>query len=191
MAKKNHGGIVYDTIVPGDFYISHDPGGWTDRITGIHIPGSRVRIDPNTRMIEAVESIPDPVQIPHYKMIVNVKDKDRKVQERTEVPFDRPDEYPLHDGLNMALSTGIIQHIEDEDVEDLYPNAWAARREHYVYDDEKKVMRPMGDMMDDFHAKRKSADAEVLAIAEAAFENAQASGTENPPPPPPSRTVKR
>ena len=167
--KKNHGGIIFDAIIPGDFYLSNDPGGWTDRITGIKIPGPIVNIDQDTRMIENIESMPDPVQLPHFKMIVNTKDKDRKIQERSEVPFDRADENPMHDGLNQALATGIIEHVEDEKVRELYPNAWAKRKAHYVYDDEKKTPRPMGDLISEFHTKRKLEDKSVFADAAAAL----------------------
>jgi hypothetical protein len=177
--KKNHGGIIFDTIVPGDFYISNDPGGWTDRITGIKIPGPIVNIDQDTRMIEGIATMPDPVQIPHVKIVVNVKDKDRKVQERTEVPFDRADDMPLNDGLNQALATGIIERLEDEVVAELYPNAWAKRKAHYVYDDEKKTPRPMRDLISEFHASRKTQDKAILESAEVALITVKA-----PPPPP-------
>ena len=176
MATKNHGGVLFDSIVPGDFYISNDPGGWTDRTTGIHVPGPIVDVDKDTRMIEGVHTMPNPVQIPHYKMVVDFKDKDRKIQERKEVPFDRPDEIPLHDALNMALSTGIIVRVSDEEMETTYPEAWAERKAHYLYDEEKKTQRPMADMIADYHKARAVKDAEILANA--------AAKTSNLPPPP-------
>ncbi len=178
--SKNTGGIIFDSVIPGDFYFSTHPGGWTDRTTGIHVPGPVVNVDKDTRMYESVEAMPNPVQLPHYKIVVDMKDKDRKIQERKEVPFDRADEVPLHDGLNMALSTGIISHISDEEMQETYPEAWAARKTHYIYDDETKIQRPMGDMIAEFHKKRALEDANIIAEA--------ANRTAPPPPPPPLRT---
>lgn len=175
--KKNHGGIIFDSIIPGDFYISNDPGGWTDRTTGIHFPGPTVNlVQDGSRMIDSVNSVPDPVQLPHVKVIVDFKDKDRKVQERKEVPFDRQDETPLHDGISQALGTGIIEHVSDEDIQRFYPNAWKNRQEKYVYDAEVKIARPMTELISEYHTKRALEDKAVIGNAEAALKT--------PPPPP-------
>ena len=42
--SKNTGGIIFDSVIPGDFYFSTHPGGWTDRTTGIHVPGPVVNV---------------------------------------------------------------------------------------------------------------------------------------------------
>lgn len=168
--KKNHGGVIFESLEPGEFYRSISPGGFTDRVTGIHVPGPIVKESSDgTRMIEGVVSMPNPVQLPHFKSILDFKDKDRKIQEKKEVPFDRQDETPLHDGLSQALGTGIIEHVSHEDMLEFYPDAWAARKEHLVYDTEEKVARPMGEMISEYHKARVANDKSIVGEAQAAL----------------------
>lgn len=139
---------LIERIEPGGFYQGVYAGGFTDATTSLHVPGPIVNIDATrNRQVVSISSLPDPIQIPHKKIVFESKDKDGKVRTEIEVDFDRLDEQPLHDGLFQALQTGIIRQVPDEDVEELYPNAWAARKSHLVFSRESSV-QPMSELIE-------------------------------------------
>jgi hypothetical protein len=201
MAKKSRGGIVFDNIEPGAFYQCSQPGGFTDTTTGIHVPGPKVKLDEvNKRQVVGISDLPDPIQMPHKKEVYDYKDKDRKVREKAVVPFDRKDEYPFHEAFQMALSTGILRKVEDEDVEKFYPAAWEARQTNIVYTNEIAIT-PMADLIDQHQEtllteRLESAKAEQQAGRAAAKralgkpkredEESSTDGEGSPPPPPPA-----
>lgn len=161
MAKRNHGGIITDAIAPGEFYISECPGGWGDRVTGIFIPGPSIKMAPNNSgEMLGIYEMPDPIQLPHLKRAIDLNQKDsRKVGETTAVPFDRSDEFPLHDALNLALSTGNIRHVPQDEMEDRWPEVWANRRSNIVFDginkDTKGVKELISEHFDNWEANKK------------------------------------
>lgn len=160
-AARRRGQLVSDfALEVGAFYQGCLPGGFTDSTTGIIIPGPIVNIDETrNRQVSSISSLPDPVQIPHKKLVEDYKDKDRKVRESVEVAFDRNDEAPLHTALFLALQTGIIRRITDEEVEARYPEAWAKRRDSIVFSRENAEI-PMLDLIAAFHDKVDAAKAE-------------------------------
>jgi hypothetical protein len=121
-----------ERLLVGAFYISTQVGGWTDVITGLHIPGPKVRVRQDTREPLEITELPRPVQLPHWKT-ERVLDKESRLYVDREVPFDRHDESSYHEGLQMALDCGIIERLDDERVRRVYPDAWAERQEHYVF----------------------------------------------------------
>lgn len=173
MAKK--GVIEVGAIVPGGFYQGVFPGGFTDAVTGIHVPGPVVNLDKETkRQVVSISSMPDPVQVPHFKRIIDFKDKDRKVREEVEVTFDRQDEQPLHEGLVLALNTGNIRYVSEEEMADRYPQAWEEREERKVFDKAGKPARPMLELIEEFHvaAEKSNQRAEEANDAHIAGTNA-------------------
>lgn len=196
---KQRAGLLFEDLVPGAFYQGVTPGGFTDASTGMHIPGPKVNLDAvNKRQVVSVSDLPDPVQLPHKKEVLEFKDKDRKVRDKAIVPFDRRDEYPFHEGFQMALSTGVIAKIEDEDVEKYYPEAWKNRQSEIVYTNEISVV-PMGDLIRDAQERSLKERARALKADQTATEIAgggpakkhdrkvtdnPAGGTPPPPPPP-------
>lgn len=171
--RKNRGGLVFETIQPGAFYQGVLPGGFTDATTSIHIPGPKVALDEvNKRTVTKVTDLPDPVQIPHLKEVYEFKDKDRKIREKSLVPFDRDDEFQYHQAFQMALSTGIIREVSDEDVQKFYPEAWAKKQDRIVYTQEISVT-PMIDLIEqaqEIQAKERNEAARSKAEATKAAE---------------------
>src|SRR5579872_7466800 len=149
--------IVIERIIPGAFYQSVQPGGFTDASTGIHIPGPKVHIDPVTRGVAAVAEMPDPVQIPHLKRTFDLKDNKLQV----DAPFDRVDAEATTEGLNMALQTGIIRRVSDEEVKELYPAAYAKRNKEIVFNPNGQNVVPMATLVDRFQETLRKAKAGV------------------------------
>lgn len=198
---KNKGGVVFEEIEPGAFYQCIQPGGFTDAVTGIHVPGPKVTLDDTTkRTVVEVSELPNPIQLPHLKEVYEFKDKDRKVREKVMAPFNRKDDYPFHEAFQMALSTGIIRKVDDEDVEDYYPEAWANRRERIVYTQEVSVT-PMADLIsqaekrklhermdaarEDSAASRERATSASGGLVKKEGEPGAPEGSQPPGPPPP------
>jgi len=148
--------IIIERVIPGAFYQSVAPGGFTDAVTGIHIPGPTVHIDPVTRGVAAVAEMPAPVQIPHLKRTFDLKDNLLQV----EAPFNRVDAEATTEGLNMALQTGIIRRVSDEEVKELYPAAFAARNEKIVYRHDGQTVVPMASLVDQFQEQMRKAKSE-------------------------------
>ncbi|MHB8590787.1 MAG: hypothetical protein ACYDBO_02230 [Vulcanimicrobiaceae bacterium] len=178
--KRNHGGLIAETLQPGGYYQSTDPGGFTDSTTGLHIPGPKVKVDDERRQVIEVTSLPDPLQVPTHKISYDMKD--RKLQ--IECAFNRVDETPIHDGLQMALNTGIIRLIPDEVVKERYPKAWAKRQEKIVFSRDHEKTVPMLDLIEDAEKKLDAArKGNKRAQTEA---TSAATGAGAPPPPPPA-----
>lgn len=157
--------IGYEKVAPGAFYQGCFPGGFSDSVTGIHVPGPIVFVNNEAeRMITGVASLPDPVQMPHVKLVLDFIDKDRKDRKWIEAPFDRQDTAPLHEALALALGTGIIRELPDEEVERRYPDAWAKRSSHLVFDpNANRDETPMRDLIAE-HEKVMDAKAAISNI---------------------------
>lgn len=141
-------GITFEPLIPGAFYQGIMPGGFSDSLTGLHIPGPKAIIDgPLRRETIALTDLPDPIQIPHTKIVIDLNESGKSRKE-IEVPFNEHDETPLHDAFQLALGTGIIRMVPDDVVEEKYPGAWAKRIEHYVWQTDKaKQQRPAMEMI--------------------------------------------
>lgn len=175
--KRNHGGLISETLEPGGFYQSTDPGGWSDSVTGLHIPGPKVTVDQERRTIVAVSELPDPIQIPTHKLSYDLKDRNVEV----ECAFNRADESPIHDGLQMALNTGIIRQVPDDVVKERYPQAWAKHQDKILFSRDREKVTPMLDLIED---AEKKMDAARKGNKKAHTEAKSAVGA--PPPPPPA-----
>lgn len=109
----------------GDFVTCRQAGHWTDPITGIKVLGPNAIVDDVTREIVAFTNIPDPIQLPTSKMSANPKDLS---DEWREIPFFDADASNVHDGLWLAVQTGVLEVVPDEVVQESFPAAWAKRR---------------------------------------------------------------
>jgi hypothetical protein len=125
--------LVGERLHPGGFYRCVQPGGFTDAGTSIHVPGPKVRVDPDTRVTLEVIELPTPIQLPHFK-IAKIFDREKREIIDREVPFTRRDEDFVQAGLQAALDAGVIERVAESHVEHVYPDAWAARKEHIVFD---------------------------------------------------------
>lgn len=197
MAKRQQAGIVYDVLVPGAFYRGTTPGGFTDVTTGLIIPGPRVILsEDGTRVIDRIGDapgdLPDPIQMPHFRTVNDPDDK--KVALKT-VAFDfYTDKIPkIHDGIEMALGTNLIEMVSDEDMEEFYPIAWERRKENITFSILKKESRPMKDLMAEALDRKKTAAHAIEVAVEVATKTAKKAARiakevevlEAPPIPPP------
>ena len=105
-------------------------GGWQDSATGLKIPGPHAVLDPITHAVVELIDFPDPVQIPTHKMSPDLKDPGEFI----EVEFFDGDALEIHDGIRLALDTGILEVIDDETVKSEFPNAWAKRRKKWTFE---------------------------------------------------------
>lgn len=150
---RNAGGLIFERLQDGAWYIGVHPGGFTDSETGIHIPGPKAIVEEHTRKVLDICDIPEPVQIPHARLVVQPKDPTNSRSERveTEIGFTEKDFYEqsIADGLQMALSTGIIRHVPDAEVEKYFPETYAKRQEHFVYAPQraKEAEESLADML--------------------------------------------
>ncbi|MHB8296150.1 MAG: hypothetical protein ACYDH5_16340 [Acidimicrobiales bacterium] len=108
----------------GNFVVSRQPGHWTDPATGIKVLGPHCVVDEVTREIIAYTDFPAPVQLPTTKMSADPKD----LSEWSEIPFFDADSSNVHDGIWLAIQTGILEVVSDEAVKESYPDAFAKRR---------------------------------------------------------------
>jgi hypothetical protein len=126
-------GIAFNVLQPGAFYQCVQPGGFGDSLTGIFIPGPKAELDGSTkRTVVTLTDLPEPVQLPHMKLIVKTKESGKGTEE-VEVPFNEADEQPVHEAFMLALATEIIRLVPDEEMEEHYPETWEAREEHLVW----------------------------------------------------------
>lgn len=151
MAKSNRqSGMEFEVFENGAFYQGVTPGGFTDAKTGIIIPGPRAVVDDSAnRNIISLTDIPDPIQLPHKKLIMEVTESGKERKE-VEKDFNSVDETPLHDAFQHALATGIIQIVSPETMQERYPEAWAKRQAKIVFRTEN-VLRPVpfADMLEE------------------------------------------
>lgn len=144
---------VGQTITPGAFYWSRQPGGWADASTGIHFPGPIVKIDKVTRQITGVDSMPAPVQLPTHKESFSLTNP----KEREVCAFDRTDSEALCEGLNLAMQTCNIEVCPNEIVQELYPKAWAKRQDRIVFKRGTSMnpTKPLAELVSDFMQGRR------------------------------------
>jgi hypothetical protein len=180
-------GISFDVLVPGAFYQGVYPGGFSDSLTGIHIPGPKAILDGSTkRSVVRLTDLPEPVQLPHYKIVVEVSDSG-KTRKEVESDFNANDEQPVHDAFQLGLATGVIRMVPDDEMEEKYPETWAERQERYVWrqHDVTKVV-DMAAMLreaqenDDFARFANETTAQTR-------ERVEAIDTPRRPPPPPKK----
>lgn len=199
--RATQSGIAFDVLIPGAFYQCVQPGGFSDSLTGIHVPGAKAILDGSTkRTVVGLTEVPDPVQLPHSKIIVEVSEGG-KVRSEVEVDFNANDEQPVHEAFQLALATGIMRMVPDEEVEEKYPRAWASRDPHIVWRSENaQKSRPMIEMLKeaedagDFakiadNARKVGAAQENIATTEGALDAPRrpARTRATPPPPPPPK----
>ena len=189
--RINAGGMEISVFIPGAFYQGVTVGGFTDALTGIHIPGPKAVVEGSRRTVVSLTEIPDPIQLPHTKIVIEVIDAG-KTRREVEVAFNQSDTQPMHEGFQNALSTGIIRIIADEDVEERYPNAWANYQEKIVWLTEGVVpiksslqMLKEAEQAGDFAAFSKDLT-KIERDKTAALENDR-SDRKAPPPLPPRR----
>lgn len=166
-STRDHGGLIAAPALEcGKFYVSVQCGGFTDVVSGLHVPGPVAIVDSLNKQIIGVE-LRAPIQLPHAKIAYNPKDRAEKI----EVPFFEYNELG-ESALQMACNTGIIVHVPDEEVQALWPEAWATRQEHIVFDpfkDARTNHRPILDLIGEAKAKLAEArDHGKAAQAEAA-----------------------
>lgn len=170
-------------LEPGAFYTCAVVGGWADVKTGLVFKGPKAIVDPDTREITALADLPEPVQLPHFRMadydsLTDAGKRRVPAEGRTPIPghpdlvrvaFNEPtlDEYC--NGLNLALRTGTIVRVSDFDVETLHPETWANRateKEPLVHGrttNERVVKPSLGDMLDDLMQSRRTSISEEAA----------------------------
>lgn len=123
---------MFEAVKPGDFYIGVFPGHFTCPITGIIFRGPKVRMGGSTGLeILAVDSMPDPVQIPHFKHIIEVDS--RGVRHERDVDFDRSGDDAIHEAIQLAIVTGQIKHVPEDVMMKHFPAAYEKRQEKIVY----------------------------------------------------------
>lgn len=131
--SNRESGISMQMLVPGAFYQCVQPGGFGCSLTGIHIPGPRAILDGTTkRVITALTDVPEPVQIPHKKLVIEISESG-KIRKEVEKDFNEADEQPVHEALQLALATEIIRMVSQEEMQEIYPETWEARDEHLVW----------------------------------------------------------
>lgn len=148
--QRDAHGLVHHSLIAGAFYQGIHPGGFTDALTGIHVPGPRAEVNEGKkREVIRFIDIPEPIQLPHFKIVVETSDGG-KTRKEVEVDFNANDEQPVHESFQLALSTNVIRLVTDEIMEEKYPETWAARLEKYVWRDfSTKPSRPVQDLMEE------------------------------------------
>lgn len=158
-ARSNpESGMSFDILIPGKFYQGVTPGGFGDSLTGIHIDGPRAIIDTSTkRHIIGLTDLPEPIQLPHFKLVIELSESGKE-QKEIEKAFNAADENPIHEAFALALATGIIRLVTDEEMEAHYPETWEARNPKYVWRaDNLRPTIPMIDMLRDAQDEGKLA----------------------------------
>lgn len=143
---RDHHGIVSTALVPGGFYRCNSVGEFRCAVTGFSVPGCTAEIDPASRAIVKLH-LPAPVQLPTHKIAYDAKDRGEKV----EVPFLHVDEIGAHEALQMAADTGLIVHVLDEEVAELWPEAYAQKRAKITYNpfaDARKSQNALLDLIE-------------------------------------------
>lgn len=177
MAKAQNTPLVRVRVQGGEFLVCRQVGGWQDSATGIKIPGPQAIVDPITQKVIKLVNFPDPVQIPHHKMSpVTKSTTSRSRGERAEwiewqeIDFFDEDELRIHDGLRLALDTGILEVVPDETVQSAFPTAWANRREKWTFEPRspQRAEKEAESLLDLYSAakSRRIADGEQVAGAD-------------------------
>ncbi|GAC1334242.1 MAG: hypothetical protein NVSMB14_01280 [Isosphaeraceae bacterium] len=130
--RVNAGGMEVSVFIPGAYYQGVTVGGFSDALTGYHVPGPKANVEGSKRQVVSLTDVPDPIQLPHVKIVIEITDAG-KTRKEVEVPFNANDSQPMHEAFQNALSTGLIRIIPDEDVMERYPNAWAKYEEKIVW----------------------------------------------------------
>jgi len=127
-------------LIGGGFYTCPLPGGFAEVTSGLLFGGCKAIVDPVTRtVVELVEPSP-PTQIPHFRMadfssLNDAAQRQYGSQLKPEagkrnlvrIPFAEltRDEFTL--GLLLAIRTGTIKHVSDNEMQTLWPDVWANR----------------------------------------------------------------
>lgn len=132
-----HSDFHIQRIHAGAWLVGQCVGGFTDGLTGFHVPGVKVHTDPTTRQPIAVTDVPSPVQLPTHRLVSVYNERERKyvqIEERYDYADDRNGD--LLDGLNQALAVGLIRIVSDEEMRSKYSALLDKSREHVVYKNE-------------------------------------------------------
>ncbi|SRR6266700_6522506 len=120
-------GVTHISIENGGFYQGITPGGFPDVQTHIKVPGPKVEfVDAFSREIKAFKEIPEPVQFPHFKIVLEKNERSGLLEE-IERDFNAMDIDPIHLGLLFALQTGVIRYVPEYEMQEKYPDTWAKR----------------------------------------------------------------
>ena len=170
-------------LEPGAFYTCAVPGGWADVNTGLFFKGPKAIVDPDTREITALVDLPEPVQLPHFRMadydsLTEAGKRRVPVDGRTPLPgrpdlvrvaFNEPTLDEFCSGLNLAIRTGTIVRVSDFDMETLHSETWAqgaTDKEPIVYGrttNERVAKPPLGELLDDLMQSRRVSLSEEAA----------------------------
>jgi len=186
-------GVAVHTLIPGGFYVCKQIGGITDVLTGINIPGPKAEMH-QVRKKDVVKLVdmPDPVQLPHFKLMLEFDETDKTPQE-VEKKFNAADKTPVHTFFADALAAGVIVRIPDEMMQRMFPRAWAARETKLVWVDPALIQiksRTIDDLFNDLLNEHKETETLQETVAEAktavTTRATQIQGASLPPPPPPA-----
>lgn len=158
-------------VHPGGWYAGVFPGGFTDAVTGIHIPGPIVEVDELRRPTKIV-SMPAPVQIAHRRTIQRIDDHGKLITEEVAMDYSTDEHPSVLDGLHLALGCGVIREVSEDELKRRYPDAFADKREDRVYDPTPKAVS-MTELLDQFYAAAERSN-DRAADADAARREADA-----------------
>ncbi len=180
-------GISHMNLEPGGFYQGVLPGGFSDVVTQITIPGPKVEFENEfTREIKAFKEVPEPIQIPHYKVHLE-KNENSGNWENKEYDFNATGQKQIHEGLMYALQTGVIRYVSDDEMEEKYPETWAKRSPKLVWhaksDKPEKSMRQLLDEAEQSDSYARNAHAHAVSAHVKATQVALLEGKAPPPRP--------
>lgn len=162
----SYNGYEVKRVHAGDFLQGIEVGGFTDASTGIHIPGPRVILN-DDRQVVRIASMPDPVQLPAFKMVDRI-DRDGKLY-REKVAFDYNDPTgrnpSLIDALSLALSVGLIRVVPESEMRERYPHVLANADSESLFERGESKPVDMSVLIGQYHARKdaeKDAEAEAL-----------------------------
>ncbi len=120
-------GISHMGLEPGGFYQGVTIGGFTDVETRIVVPGPKAEFkDAFSREIKAFVEVPEPIQIPHVKIVIEKSERSGMLEE-IQRDFNSMDNERIHEGLLYALQTGVIRYVPDDEMAEKYPETWTGR----------------------------------------------------------------
>lgn len=165
-SKNDTYGLDFQNIINGGFYICVQPGGITDALTGIHIPGPKAVLDNNTysRQVVKLVEIPEPVQLPHKKVVIEVNETSKQPKEVLR-DFNNNDEQCVCELFMASLMCGQIRYVTPEEMEEKFPETWANREENLIWRD--KSLDPDRSFQDMFEEAFNADDFAHASIAQA------------------------
>lgn len=165
-------GYSIDRVAPGRWYQGVFAGGFSDAQTGIHVPGPIVELDKDTRKPVRIVHLPDPVQIPHKRVIQRIDERGHVTTEEVAMDYSTDEHPSALDGLHLALQCGQIREVPAEEMQRRYPDAFADKREDRVYDPTPKAVS-MTELLDQFYSAAERSNGRA-ADADAARREADA-----------------